>query len=436
MLTKSGDMLMKNKQPIKPRQNLLKSALVLTVCGTVCTEVQAALPSDAILGFNPGQVACAVSGTPPNCSYGQIVTSGSYFAMDANGNGTFSPGEKLAIEMSEGVRLGDVQPASGSHGGAPNGSEFPSIDLPWSFFGSTGMHQTILPVVIINGDDGTGDNIASIDFSGWGVTWNGIPNIPMGGDTVNFPSDTGIAVVTCSSACNAGDNYTLDYLAHVPIDDPSGFGGVYYTVHLEGVINPGSPLPPTKDVTIQLVGGNSHECSSPEGGIIEANANIITTDINDIASVNWTLDGADAGSGNSVNISSPLGDHTIGVVVVTLASGIFESTESVTVSDNTAPELNILFIDRHTDEEITEVAGDRRHLVTVRYDVVDACDPDASASGVAVPVFSIEDGDDIIIKNKELATAILGTSAVNVSAEAIDVSENRRQRSATLLILD
>ncbi len=428
---------MNYKQIIKPRQNLLKSALLLTVCGVVHIEAQAALPVDAVLAFDPGQVECAGgAGTPPNCSYGQVVISGSYFAMDANGNGTFDAREKTAIKMNEGVRLGEIQLATGSHSGSPNGSESPSIDMPWSFFGSTGMHQTTLPAVIVNGDDGAGDNMASIDFSGWGVTWNGIPNISMGGDVANFPSDTGVAVITCLSACGAGDNFVLDYFAHVPLGDPSGFGGVFYTVHLEGVINPGTPLPPTKSVTVQLVGGNTHECTSPDGGVIEANANIITTDINDIASVNWTLDGADAGSGNAVNISTSLGEHTISVAVDTLASGMFDSSQPITVSDTTAPELDVLFIDRHTGEVITEVLGHRRHRVTVRYDVVDVCDPEATASGVAVPVHTIDSGDSIIINKRKLSTATLGTSAVNVAADAIDASGNHRQRSATLQILD
>ena len=423
-------------QIIKSPHNLLKTTLMLAICGSVQIEVQAALPADAILAFDPGQTVCIIGGTPPNCDFFLQDVSGSYFAMDFDGSGDFGANEKTAIEMNEGVRLGDIQPALGSHGGAPDGSEIASVDMPWLFFGNTGMHQTTLPVVIINGDDGTGDNTASIDFSGWGVTWNGIPNIPLGGDNANFPSETGAAIITCSSACNVGDSFSLDYLAHVPLGDPSGFGGVYYTVHLEGVINPGSALPPTKSVSIQLAGGNLHECSSPEGSVIEANANIITTDINDITSVNWTLDGADAGSGNPVSINSPLGEHTISVVVDTLASGIFQSSESVIVSDNTPPELNILFIDRRSGAQITEVSGNGKHFVTVRYDVVDTCDPGATASGVAVPVHAVENGDAIIIKMKKLATATLGTSAINVSADAIDDSGNRRHREAKLLILD
>jgi hypothetical protein len=56
--------------------------------------------------------------------------------------------------------------------------ERPDIDNPWLFFGNTGTHQTTSPVTIMS-DDGIG-NVA-LAFSGWNVTWNAIPGIPMGG---------------------------------------------------------------------------------------------------------------------------------------------------------------------------------------------------------------------------------------------------------------
>ena len=259
----------------------------------------------------------------------------------------------------------------------------------------------------------------------------------MGGDSANFPSDTGLAILNCSSSCDIGDNFSLDYFGHVPLGDPSGFGGVHYTAHLEGVIDPSSPVPPTKSVSIGLTGGSSHECASHNGGsIVKATANIITTDTNDIAAVNWELDGADAGSGNAVDIFTPLGEHTISVVVDTLASGSFPSSESATVSDRTSPELDILFIDQRSGVEITEVTGDGKHFVTVRYDVTDICDPAPTASGIAVPVHAIDDGDTIKIEKKQLTTTTLGTSAVNVSADVSDASGNRRHREAQLLIVD
>lgn len=433
---------MKNPFDLKQPNVLLRNALLLAMCGAVQIETQAALPTDAILNFNPGVTTvtgCLLGTAPPPCLntiFDITDIAGSYFAIDGDGDGTFMANEKTAIGKNEGVRIGDIQPASGSHAGSPDGTELPSIDMPWSFFANTGMHQTITPVITVNGDDGAGDNTASLDFSGWGLTWAGIPNIPLGGDSANFPSDTGVAVLNCSSSCGIGDTFSLDYFAHVPLGDPSGFGGVPYTVHLTGVIDPGSPIPPTKSVAIQLTGGSSHECTSFDGDVIEATANIITTDINDIASVYWELDGANAGSGNSIDVLTPLGSHTLSVFVDTLASGSFQSSEPVAVNDSTPPELNIHFIDQRDGLEITEVTSDGNHFVTVRYDVADICDPEPTTSGVAVPVHAVDNGDTIKIEKKQITKSTLGTSAVNVSAEAADATGNRRQRGATLLIVD
>jgi len=421
---------------IKPHHNLLRNSLILAAYALVPFKLHAALPADAVLAFNPGQTVCLVGGTPPNCDYFQQDVVGSYFAMDFDNDGAFIGNEKTGIEKSEGVRLNDLQPASGSHSGLPDGSEFPSIDMPWAFFGNTGMHQTTTPIGIANGNDGTGDNTASLDFSGWGVTWNGIPDIPLGGDSANFPSDTGVAVLTCSSYCILGDDFTLDYFAHVPIGDASGFGGVYYTLHLEGTIAPHTPIPPTKSVSIQLNNGNTQECTSYGGSVIEATANIVTTDISDIAAINWALDGIISDSGNTANIFVPLGEHILSIAVETLASGQFENSEEVSIEDKTSPNLGILFIDQRTSEEIIEVIGDGKHYVTVVYDVTDICDPEPTASGTAVPVHTIEDGDSIKIDKRQISTTTLGTSAVNVSADAVDISGNHRHRTATLLIVD
>ena len=144
----------------------------------------------------------------------------------------------------------------------------------------------------------------------------------------------------------------------------------------------------------------------------------------------------DAGSGNTVDIFTSLGDHAISVSVDTLASGSFQSSTPVAVSDNVSPDLGIRFIDQRTGAEITEVTGNGTNFVTVRYDVTDTCDPDPIASGVAVPVHAVDDGDTIVIQKKQLSTTTLGTSAVNVSAVATDASGNQRHREATLLIVD
>ena len=224
------------------KKQLLCTAVLAAIGATASTSANAALASDATLNFNPGTAGG---------NYGFIV-SGSYFGMDGNGDGNITKPERVAISQNDGLFLGTVQGASGSHLGAPgcvndvpdpipdpdtttcnNTGENPGIDNAWGFFGNTGMHQSTSAV---NVTSASGDT-ANLDFSGWSVTWNGIADIPMSGGAHSGGTD-GVAVVTCAagSGCASGSTYTLDYYATVPVGDPSNFGGVKYLLHLDGVI--------------------------------------------------------------------------------------------------------------------------------------------------------------------------------------------------------
>jgi len=193
-----------------------------------------ALHTNFTLEFDPGTYGCIGGAYPDTCSYGSGVTSGSYFTMDTDGDELFSVHERNAISMNEGIYVdGSAQPASGSHSGVPDGSESPSIDNPWSFFANTGMHQSLSPIAIVSNDY---SGYMTLDFSGWSVNWNGLPSaITLGGDASQ--GDTGLAILTCDVDCSDGDRYTLAYAAHVPVNDPSGFGTVYYGLHLEGTVS-------------------------------------------------------------------------------------------------------------------------------------------------------------------------------------------------------
>jgi hypothetical protein len=255
------------------RKTTICSAIALAI-GTAGTPMTAsALSTASVLLFDTGIYSCiAGAGTPPdNCVYGTNVKTGSFFGMDANGNDSIQAFEKTALEAFDGLVIGGTQAASGSHStlpiGAPtytgtfpiqtgtdgngnpefqtdgNGNqvtqtvtEVPGIDEPWGFFGNTGLHFTTVATNII-GDDGTADGTVDLDFSGWDVTWNGIPLIPMtGGAWDGNPS--GVANVTCGSDYTLGDTFVLNYSATVPNNDPSGFGNVKYQLYLEGTVVP------------------------------------------------------------------------------------------------------------------------------------------------------------------------------------------------------
>jgi hypothetical protein len=187
------------------------SLVIALVLASTGHYANAALVTGDVLAFDPG----AAGGV------------GSYFGMDVDASGTFSNSEKFAISMFEGIRIGTIQSASGSHSGLPDGSEMPSIDNPWAFSGQTGMHSTTSAVTEVSP--------GVLDFSGWMVNWNGFA-IAMGGDALK--GDTGLASIICTPApCATGNSFVLDYFAHVQQSDPSAKGGILYTLHLEGQIS-------------------------------------------------------------------------------------------------------------------------------------------------------------------------------------------------------
>jgi hypothetical protein len=171
------------------------------------------------------------------------IGEGSFFAM--GGNSTIAaPGfDGQFITGYQGLVLGTVQTPTGSHAGVPDGSESPMIDNPWLFFQNTGMHgnQSASNVLTASG------NTASIDFSGWSISWNGLDSgtasgpvlLEAGawfGSTVN-----GVAQVTCGVDCGDGDTYTLIYSAHTGCGNPSS-GCSQYLLNLTGTIS-AVPIP-------------------------------------------------------------------------------------------------------------------------------------------------------------------------------------------------
>ncbi|HEB56477.1 MAG TPA: hypothetical protein ENI98_09265 [Gammaproteobacteria bacterium] len=223
---------------IKYKQSSL-SAAVIMACSVLSSQAQAALTSGAVLNFNDGEKTTV---TLPGTTFKYKTTTGSYFGMDSDGGGV-SDAEKVAMVRKAGLELGVIQASSGqSHSGVPDGTENTVIDKAWNFFGNTGMHNSTAAITVASG--GT-TSTPTLDMSGWAVDWNGIEDIPMGGDKANFASDTGIATMTCydnstdlnAQTCVDGSYFVLNYAAHVPLGDSSGFGGVPYTLYLEGSVS-------------------------------------------------------------------------------------------------------------------------------------------------------------------------------------------------------
>lgn len=168
--------------------------------------------------------------------YAVNVASGSWFAMDTNGNSLISGSEKTALSQGyAGLVFGSTTSPGASHAGAPTAGDFNAITAPWAFFGNTGSDYLTAPI--------TGSTTAGLDFSGWTITWNGIPAINLGGGAWGAGFSDGIAHFAWG---NLG-LVTIDYHATVPMGDASGFGGTQYALHLEGYFSTpeGYVMPPS-----------------------------------------------------------------------------------------------------------------------------------------------------------------------------------------------
>lgn len=169
------------------------------------------------------------TGVPP--------AGGSYFSMQLSRDTTIFT--VLEPGPAGGLIIGHEQPAGNTHSGSPNGTELASVDQPWLFFANTGMHFTKNGGITGNPDGTLQFHNKTLGKGAWIVTWNGIPEIDMGGDTTgNFPEDPGFATIVCDPVpCADGSTFELEYDAHVPPGDPSGFGGVPYGLRMTGTVH-------------------------------------------------------------------------------------------------------------------------------------------------------------------------------------------------------
>ncbi len=393
----------------------------LAVC-FLSTNASASLPSGTVLQFNPGIAVCDTSGTYPNCDGDGTwhVASGSYFFVDTNNNGNTEGYEKTPISMHDGIILGTSQPAAGSHSGVPDGSETPGIDQPWSFFMNTGMHQTTFPVT----DNGDG----TLDFSGWGATWNGIPNIHVG-DPANYPADTHRATIVCShNPCQVGDSYMLDYRGHVPLGDPSGFGGVLIGAHLEGMVGNGNAVP---RISLQVNGGQIQECSAHGGSPITMTATVTVPQGETLASLNWTIDGNPAGSGPQITPLVPVGTHTVRVEALTTTGHSAVATANVMVRDTISPTVTAAFIDQRTGQAVNQTSKNAK--LVIKAEAIDVCDPKPAV--VSMAGLPVSNGELIKARVEQQRLIIDDATQITLSVTATDASGNSANGQASLAIV-
>lgn len=317
--------------------------------------------------------------------------------------------------------FGVPQPISGDLNAAGNTM---TVD-PFSFFGFSWVTQSVelLGPGSYTRPDGVGGNIATTVGPGqlgaymvfnWNI--NTIPNF-MVWDVVSRPTGSSYTTVDSDGDGIRGQAFLVGPFV--------GFSVVYdFTV--------GEP-PPGISVSINVDGGTQQECSETGGSHVALTA---TTELSGGAGqglIEWFVDGESAGTGATVTPFLFLGSHNIEVQASTTTGETASDTVGVSIQDRTPPTLELGFLDRHGNPVTSIEPGD---FVTTHIVASDICDPEPVAEGTAVPVFSVEDGDRIMVKGGRLNAVKLPTTAVELSATARDASGNTATGMAVLSIED
>jgi len=355
------------------------------------------------------------------------IGEGSFFTM-GGGTTVQAPGfDGQFITGHHGLVLGEIQEATGSHGGVPNNSENPAIDNPWVFFGNTGMHGTLLPSNVLSASG----NTATIDFSGWNVVWNGLDRAS-GGEPINLGTGAwfrqttdGVAEVTCGIDCGDGDTYTLVYSATTL--SSASTGNTQYMLSLTGTIS----ATPTPQISISINGDNVQECAATGGHNVTATSSVELFYGAVLDRIEWTLDGQMVSAGANFSEFLSLGSHVVSATAFTVAGKQDTASKNITIVDTIAPEISAAFIDKRSGSEITVINKTNRSFVGVSMLATDSCDAEPSIEGMGG--FKLFDGDALKIKgnkNKVKLTA----SKIEMAVKAADASGNRSEKFTSLSI--
>ena len=203
--------------------NVTKTMFVLTVGSVGVMGAMSAHASDLNAGdrltITAGVQVVDANGDPVN------VSSGSFFAVDGNGDYKITGVEKIAVSQgTTGITIGKANTALGE------------INAPWFLFGDVGPGYDRVSTPVTSGTGG-------LDLSGWMVTWTNyvgptvidlgtgawqVLNASSGMPTSGYTNGTGIF----NWSGVYGDSYTLDYSATV---QSGPFIGIQWALHLEGV---------------------------------------------------------------------------------------------------------------------------------------------------------------------------------------------------------
>jgi hypothetical protein len=187
-------------------------------------------------------------------------------------------------------------------------------------------------------------------------------------------------------------------------------------------------------VTIDVSGGLTQECTEIGGSIVNLTAQYTLYGGEVLKSIEWFVDGDNAGSGESISPFLNLGQHDIEVIATTTSGATSSNSITVDVTDTVAPSINLKFLDTRTSNEITTISKNKLSFVTASYSAMDVCDLNPQTTG-SVTAFDVESEDIITVLGRHNSIQLMTTSLA-LRVTATDASGNASDEQATLSVSD
>jgi len=193
-------------------------------------------------------------------------------------------------------------------------------------------------------------------------------------------------------------------------------------------------IPSGPGITVNIaLESNIVECNVHNGAEILLSATVGLSGGALLDRLEWYVDGESIGSGNNIESVLSLGSHQIMATAYSTTGQSDTHTQSLTVRDTTAPELDVSFVNTTTGEVIEDI--DERGLHRVSFSIVatDTCDPEPVTRGTVVPLMEVAHGDSIRVFRKREKVE-LPVSALQLMGYAVDAANRSRSQQTVLSI--
>lgn len=257
-------------------------------------------------------------------------------------------------------------------------------------------------------------NTIHMDMSSWFAWWNGTHfNQGSAGAVGSFDPVSGYFTLSWQKTITAG-----------PFQGQTGMW------HITGFAETGvlSILIPS----IQVVGGDIHECNQHGGASVVANLTIQNSANVVISDISWFLDDLPIASNvMQLQHAVPLGSHIIRVDVTAEDGTLRSTSQAINVEDTQAPQLDLSFVDSRSGAAVSVIDSHSVSWIKTNIQATDACDPTPLVSGFGS--FAATHGDLLKVQGNN-GTIQLTTNSINLRANGSDASGNSASDSTGLLI--